>query len=159
MREETPIGTNIIPEQAAEALQRARCSQEPVSTFPLTPRWYGPAVASALFVFFAAQDARSSGVTIAAFVVYGVAIAIMVMVASRRVPYQLTTRAWGRHSGVLTCGIGALSVAGAVCFVGLQGAGFVLPGTVSGLVMAIGFIGLDRRLRPHQRCAKASEGR
>lgn len=141
---------DVSPEEAARLLRAVRDSQDAVRTFPRLPRWYGPAVAAAIFVFLAVQDSRSVPAILAVELLYCLALGIVIGVAVRQAGFQPPVRAWRRYWKAMAAWIGGLVAVGAGCFAGLTVAGFRLPGTVTGALMASGFVAFGRWVRSRE---------
>jgi hypothetical protein len=149
--------TDVTPEQAAAALHESEHGREAVSSFPRNPRWYAPAIAVAMVVFLAIQDVNSVALSIAALVVYAVAMGVLVGVVTRQAPYQPPASAWRRHRKVFAGAFVALIVISGASLFALKAAGFPLPGTVSGVIVAAGYLALDRWTNTREWSAEAGD--
>ncbi len=113
----------------------------------MLPRWYAPGLAAAVFVFVAVQDTHHLAAIIAVELLYIVTISVCVFMANRQAGFQPPSASWRGNGIPILVWVAALAIVGAGCFAGLLAAGFPLPGTVSGLVLALGFLAMGRWAR------------
>jgi hypothetical protein len=145
-------GSEIRPEQAAEALAEIRTRQERVFAGPFVPGWYWPAVGGLQVAFSAGVESRRPVLVAVATMVFAVGIAGAVLLVVLRARMTARNALIGRRGAVAIGIFVAVNLAlGLGTAFGLGGLGVAYPGTIGSAVVAVSLIVLGpvlgRRLR------------